>query len=211
MGGWGSGRTSSKNTTEDMLTLDVRQLQRDGILKSGLIHTMTWSLNGQSAGAIQMHADGARLRLIYQTQQTGGEPQLMDYSVKLAWSNGTFGGKRVWFQCPTQGCAQRVAILYGGPAFACRHCHKLAYESQRECFANIHRLRMDRVRKKLGWEQGTFTCNHPKPKGMHWKTFNRLKAEDHQHSTAWFMAVEVIHDLLDERLAAIERAYTTKY
>ena len=35
----------------------------------------------------------------------------------------------------------------------------------------------DRLRDKLGWEPGILNGNGIKPKGMHWRTFERLKAE----------------------------------
>jgi len=37
--------------------------------------------------------------------------------------------------------------------------------------------RADRLRDKLGWEPGILNGNGIKPKGMHWRTFERLKAE----------------------------------
>ena len=36
------------------------------------------------------------------------------------------------FICPAAGCGRRVAILYRGGIFACRHCYRLAYASSRE-------------------------------------------------------------------------------
>lgn len=204
MGGWGSGRRSSKRTTDDMLRLDVRWLQRDGLLMPGLIKTLTWSRDGQKTGSIQISADGRIVRLVYQAQRTGGEAQQMDYPVRLAWTKCTLGGERAWFCCPAQGCGRRVAILYGGSVFACRHCHRLVYESQRERFPDRHALQVERVRKKLGWTQGAFISNYEKPKGMHWQTYNRLKTEHHRHSFASLMAMEAIHEVFEQKLAAIE-------
>ena len=204
MGGWGSGRRSSNYTTEDMRSLDVRRLQRDGLLKQGLSCTLTWSRHGQKTGAIQIRTNGNSLSLTYQTQRSGGEARQMDYPVALEWTQCTYGGERVWFRCPAQGCGRRVAILYGGSVFACRHCHRLAYSSQRDRFPDRHALRADRVRKKLGWELGKFTISHDKPKGMHWKTFNRLTAEHHRHSVASLLAMEEFCEIFEQRLAKIE-------
>lgn len=206
MGGWGSGRRSSKRTTDDMLRLDVRRLQRDGLLQSGTLNTLSWSRHGQKAGSIQISTDGYSVRLVYQSPRMGGEAQQMDYLVSLTWTQCSFGGERAWFCCPAQGCGRRVAILYGGSVFACRHCHRLAYSSQRDRFPDRHALRADRVRKKLGLELGRFTVSHGKPKGMHWKTFNRLKAEHQQHSFASLMAMENFIEIYEKRLAAIEGA-----
>jgi len=87
------------------------------------------------------------------------------------------GGQRLWFRCPARGCGRRVAILYGGGIFACRHCYKLAYPSQREPSYGRARLRADRIRAKLGWKADILNGGGVKPKGMHWRTFMRLLAE----------------------------------
>lgn len=52
--------------------------------------------------------------------------------VYLDWTACHLGGQRPWFLCPTRGCGRRIANLYGGAIFACRHCYRLAYPSQRE-------------------------------------------------------------------------------
>jgi hypothetical protein len=35
--------------------------------------------------------------------------------------------------------------------------------------------RADKLRKRLGWEAGILNGDGGKPKGMHWKTYQRLK------------------------------------
>ena len=48
MGGIGSGRRhqGGKNTTSDMRALDIRRLQRDGLLTSGRAFNWQWTING---------------------------------------------------------------------------------------------------------------------------------------------------------------------
>jgi hypothetical protein len=50
----------------------------------------------------------------------------MEYPVRLEWTGCNLGGRRAWFLCPAQGYGRRVAILFRGSIFACRHCHKTA-------------------------------------------------------------------------------------
>jgi hypothetical protein len=76
------------------------------------------------------------------------------------------------------GCGRRVAILYGGGIFACRHCHQLAYSSQRETFDDRAARRADKIRERLAWEPGILNGRGwKKPKGMHWHTFEKLTAK----------------------------------
>jgi hypothetical protein len=67
-----------------------------------------------------------------------------------------------------------VAKLYSGNIFACRHCYRLAYPSQREALYDRAARRADKIRDRLGWEPGILNGEGLKPKGMHWKTFGRL-------------------------------------
>jgi hypothetical protein len=70
-----------------------------------------------------------------------------------------------------------VAILYGGSIFACRHCYRLAYASAREDVSDRAARRADRLRARLGWEPGILNGEGEKPKGMRWRTFERLAAK----------------------------------
>lgn len=178
MGGCGSGRWQcGKNTTDDYRFLDVRRLQREGMLKPGQAYTWSWIRGGETVAAIQIRTEKDRLILDYRHRSGGGDWQPIEYSVWLNWTDCTFGGQRAWFICPARGCGRRVAVLYGGTIFACRHCHQLAYACQRERGYDRAARRADTIRKRLGWEPGIFNGPGWKPKGMHWRTFKRLKAE----------------------------------
>ena len=101
------------------------------------------------------------------------------YPVRLAWTPCRYGGARAWFVCLTVGCGRRVAILYGGGIFACRHCYRLAFASQREGANDRALRRADTIRRRLGWKPGILNGLGNKPKGMHWRTFERLTS-DHE-------------------------------
>ena len=101
----------------------------------------------------------------------------MEYPVYLDWSDCHLGGRRAWFRCPACGCGRRVAVLYGGSIFACRHCHRLAYDSQRERWDDRLTRRADKIRQRLGWEPGILNGHGDKPKGMHRRTYERLVAQ----------------------------------
>ena len=180
MGGFGSGRgQSGKDTTNDHHALDVRRMQRDNLLTPGRAFSWSWTRNGETLSSIQVRVEADRIILTYRHKSGGSDWQPMDYPVWLAWTDCTLGGRRAWVLCPARGCGRRVALLYigGSGIFACRHCYKLAYASQRETRDDRAARRADRIRGRLGWEAGILNGEGDKPKGMHWRTFSRLQAE----------------------------------
>ena len=186
MGGMGSGwrYQGGKNTTSDMRALDVRRLQRDGLLTPGRAFGWNWSRNCETIASIQMRTEEDRVILKYRSRSNGDEWKAMEYPVYLEWTGCNLGGRRAWFICPAQGCGRRVAILYGGRLFACRHCHKLNYDSQRESLGNRAMRRADTIRDRLGWQPGIANPPGDKPKGMHWRTYLRLMNEYHAFAHA---------------------------
>lgn len=99
----------------------------------------------------------------------------MSYPVLLDWTACKLGGRRPWFLCPSSSCSRRVAILYEGKKFTCRHCCQLVYTCQQ--LPNYWRAgnRANKIRKELGWSEGIYTDRGSRPKGMHQKTYARLK------------------------------------
>lgn len=178
MGGVGSGRRQhGKSTTGDRWPLDIRCLHRAGVLTPGRIFGWKWTIHGREVFSIQARSDAERLTLNYRIRSFGGEWRSMNYPVYLEWTNCTLGGRRPWFLCPANGCGQRVAVLFGNSISACRHCQKLVYECQRETDDDRAARRADTIRRRLGWGAGIANPEGRKPKGMHWRTFVRLKAE----------------------------------
>ena len=181
MGGMGSGRHwhyGAKDTTVDYKTIDMRRWKRDGLLKPDQSFGWQWTRNGEVIASIRVRTEPGRVILTYRHKSGGNEWKDESYPIQLDWSACNFGGERPWFLCPARGCGRRVAILYGGGIFACRHCYQLAYPSQRETYDDRAARRADKIRERLGWEQGILNPKGwGKPKGMHWRTFDRLNKE----------------------------------
>lgn len=180
MGGMGSGRHwhyNANDTTNDYRAIDVRRWARQGLLRPGYWGGWQWTRNGEVTASIQVRVETDRVFLIYRHRSHGGGWIDENYPVWLDWTPCNLGGQRPWFRCPAHGCRRRVAVLYGGSIFACRHCYRLAYPSQRETWDGRARQRADRIRAKLGWEPGILNGGGLKPKGMHWRTFQRLSAQ----------------------------------
>ena len=130
MGGYGSGRRPTRNngTVSDMRRLDVRKMKREGCLEPG-------ASGGAGAGAATVKRwrpsviTPCLMRYGWCTASANGAgARGMDYRVGLEWTPCNYGGSRVWFRCPSSH--RRVAVIYGGKVFACRHCHRLAYDCQ---------------------------------------------------------------------------------
>lgn len=179
MGGMGSGRrwcSGSRPTTDNYRALDVRRWAREGMLRAGHWGGWEWTRNGKVRASIQMRAEADRVILMYRHRTVGGEWKDEQYPVYIVRTMCYLGGSRPWFICPARDCGRRVAILYGGGIFACRHCHQLAYRSTREDAGDRAARRANRIRARLGWKRGFFNGAGWKPKGMHWTTFDRLTA-----------------------------------
>jgi hypothetical protein len=183
MGGLGSGRQGWKATTGSFNRLNINRLHRDKLLVPGLRYNWQWSINGKRTDDINIIVEEYCLTLDYRTRSNGGAWEDKQYRVPLSWTDCHLGGQRPWFLCPC--CGRRVAVLWGGGIFACRHCHKLAYASQREDRMSRALRRMQKIQARMGWD-GSYG---PKPKGMHWRTFERLEQQHDQFNEASWAAM----------------------
>jgi hypothetical protein len=183
MGGMGSGnwyRFDKKITTSECHSVDVRYLHREGLLEPGHWFSLRWSRAGREIGSIRGAVEGSdrpeRVLLLYRhCSGPGAEWEDAQETVSLGWSTCNFGGERPWFLCPGAGCGRRVAILYGpGKYFLCRRCYDLVYESQREDAMNRALRRAQAIRERLGGSANMTKPFPEKPKGMHWRTYDRL-------------------------------------
>ncbi|MGH6801093.1 MAG: hypothetical protein ACRECZ_06730 [Methylocella sp.] len=150
------------------------------MLRAGYWGGWQWTRNGETVASIQMRAEKDRVILIYRHRTGGAEWKDEQYPVRIVRTPCNLGGSRPWFVCPAVGCGRRVAILYGGGIFACRHCYHLAYASAREDAGDRAARRADTLRARLGWEAGILNGSGDKPKWMRWRTFERLAARHDQ-------------------------------
>ena len=173
MGGFGSGRGQrGKDTTSDMRALDIRRLQRDGLLIPRRAFGWHWTVNGKEVASIQMRTEADRVILNYRSRSNGGEWQAMEYPVRLEWTGCNLGGRR-------------------------------AYQCQRETDDDRAMRRADTIRRRLGWEAGIANPEGDKPKGMHWRTFNRMKSKyDAFANASWAGTAERL-GLMNRRLTGL--------
>jgi hypothetical protein len=200
MGGFGSGRRSGfgRGTVEACRSIDVNRLHREGCLQPGWWGGWQWTRDGEKVASIDMRAEERRLLLLYRYRSWGSDDwEEIEEPVSLEWTTCHFGGARPWFVCPGMvngvACRRRVGKLYGaGRYFLCRHCDRLGYQSQREQRHDRVVRRVDKIRMRLGGDPGMWTPFPEKPKGMHWRSYDRLReraatAEEaaNEHLSMW--------------------------
>ena len=94
-------------------------------------------------------------------------------------------------------------MIFSGSIFAYRHCQKLAYTSQRETADDRATRRADTIRRRLGWKAGIANSEGGKPKGMHWRTYQRLAAEYATFANASWAGMAERLGLMNRRLSGL--------
>lgn len=199
MGGPGSGNwfQSGRNTVEACHAIDVCVWNREGYIPGPGWFTTNWYRNGEKTGSIGVRTVGHdAVHLTFRTRSYGAEEwEDIEQSVPLDWTDCNFGGQRPWFRCSIHAngvyCGRRVSKLYAGVRlFACRHCYNLAYQSQHEPPHGRALLKTQKIRMKLGGSPSLTEPFPHKPKGMHWKSYERLCIEAGEAEIASWTGLE---------------------
>jgi hypothetical protein len=179
MGGFGSGgyHGSKQATIEEHLWTSIGFLAKLGFLKPGVTGTLRWNCGGEPRGAVSVAGGTDMVIFSYAYTPMGGEPESIQQPIHIERTPCYFGGSRPWFTCPD--CHNRVGVLVcAGKLFKCRKCCDLPYASQTESRSDRASRRIRKIQKRLGnpdWEN-VLDLWFPKPKGMHWKTYDRIVA-----------------------------------
>jgi len=178
-------------TTDDTLPLDIRELQRRANLHGFSYLSVRWTRGySKSSVGITVH-DGAEVTITYADGRGDNHAETLG----ITWTRPNYGGERPWWTCPW--CSRRCAIVYalGANPFVCRLCASLTYATaQSDGFSRAARKSVER-RRRLGWELGApFPI---KPKGMHWRRWERLVAEYSAAAKAAHVALEKWVDEMD--------------
>ncbi|MFY0609926.1 MAG: hypothetical protein JXQ99_00255 [Hyphomicrobiaceae bacterium] len=191
MGGRGSGRSASfgflVDKCEEFQSIDLSFLRKENALTNGNRGQLTWSRRGEPFASIRYVVEPAGLRLIYRTRSRGSDWQDVNDLIPFEETPTQFGGLRRWFACP--GCQKRCRIIYGGSYFRCRNCHGLKYESQYEDAVSRATSQRHKLRQRLGQSSSLDDPFPDKPKGMHWKTYQRLVERDEALGNIWISEV----------------------
>ncbi len=160
-----------KPSTAHQLKVVIRELAKAGGLKHGAVSTLSWHHDGEVSASLSLLAGPDFLALDYQ-----GHHQV----VSIERTPCNLGGSRMWGLCPF--CKRRIDVLYLSPAiwprgFACVRCCGLNYQSTRDTPANNAMHQAEAIRARLGWPRGIIHGYGPKPRGLHWPQFVRIKAK----------------------------------
>lgn len=184
MGGFGSGRPSGsgRDKVEYSRSIDVNRLHKAGCLRAGSSGGWQWTQDGERVAWISLLAETDRLHLSYRVRIAGGEWESIEEPVRIVRVACRFGGARPYFICPGLvngvACGRRVAKLHGpGRYFLCRHCYRLAHASQSESQWDRTLRHASKIKQHLGGDPGMAAPFPPKPKGMWWRTYERLRDE----------------------------------
>lgn len=206
MGGTNSGRRGGRPTADGCPSIDMALLRRRRAMAPGCFGALEWSLNGQPYASVGYRTQANLLILNYRHRPHcpwgDGAWEDVEERIILAWEPCRFGGQRPFSVCP--GCGRDVLKLYVRGRTRCRQCFGLAYHSQRQDCSGRLRNRADKIRKKLcGEPGGLMTDLPPKPKGMHWRTYDRLirEIEDFEGQL-----IQMLASWLGRREAKLSRA-----
>lgn len=168
----------SKRTTNQMHALDIRKLNK-WLTPSA---SFGWQRTSNRLVNVNLKVSTDRVTLSYRHLKADGEWNSVAYPIWLTRTACNFGGWRTWWLCPH--CGRRVAVLYGGSKYACRHCYDLTYKSTRTTPYSKHFARAIKVRKQLGWGGGVASPMGSRKKGMHATSYLRLLKNLNAHSIA---------------------------
>jgi len=185
VGGRGSGHYSWRRTRRGLVeyaaSIDIAFLTRTERIR----------LATASTGRLDVAAPlGAhRLTVQYDSDLTNLDHSFITFSfmsggsqhhqtVMLLVTRPHLGGIRLWFVCPVT--TKRTRILYlpdGRKQFASREAHNLAYRSQAE--SNLFRMitQAQNIRARLNGDLSIHGPFPPRPRGMHQRTYDRLRAK----------------------------------
>jgi hypothetical protein len=112
-----------------------------------------------------------------------------------------FGGCRIWFVCPITGRRARVLHLPDGhDRLASREAYGLGFRSQTESAVLRDITRAQNIRAKLGGDLSIHSPLPARPRGMHRRTYERLRAKALKIETAALEAM-LVETALDCRTA----------
>jgi hypothetical protein len=156
-------RGYGRRTVEQTLSIDIRKLRKAAYIGEAAGNWLNARNKLFCAGIRPQHWNDAAITLDGQT-------------LPVVWIPWHFGGSRPFFVCK---CGRRVLQLFfpRGYSWRCRNCYCLSYATRQVSLPYRLILKGQKVRERLGWHDlGIANPFPPRPKGMHWQRYDRLRA-----------------------------------
>jgi hypothetical protein len=158
MGRWGG---YGRRTVEQTRSVDIDALRRAGYIGKP---RSTWWVHRQ-----RLSREGIRPT----HWSNNGTITLDDQTLCIRQVPWHYGGKRAVFWC---ACGRMARKLYAprGQPWRCRHCYRLTYATRQASRPSRLLLKAQKIRERLGGSPSVCDDFPAKPKGMHWRRYERL-------------------------------------
>lgn len=188
----GAGRPGRDLKVEDCRRLDARKLQSAGLFLQPWAGFWFWS--DQKTGTKKASINIVTAQSSIQLKYSCNKRVVMDF-IQLEKVKCGFGGVRFIFICPD--CSRTATVfLFKNGLFRCRCCQNLRYESQSDNAIGRLWSAQILIENKLG-------SNKARPKGMHDKTYRRLRLK--------IFELEYLRDNLLDELIKLSSAPQNMY
>jgi hypothetical protein len=159
-------RGYGRRTVEQTRSVDIRDLRRGAYL--GQPSGSWWAVRNK------LFCQGIQIRHWNDSAIT-----LDNQVLPVIWVRWHFSGSRPFFVCK---CGRKVLQLFAprGHSWRCRQCYHLTYATRQAGQRYRLILKAQKVRERLGGDLGVANPFPPKPKGMHWRRYERLRARHDQ-------------------------------
>jgi len=153
---------SNERSVEQAPSIDIDELRRAGYTGSPPTNWRVHRIKLLRAGIRPQNCDEDTIKL---------DNQIL-HITHLPWH---YGGQRACFLCD---CGRTVGKLYApfGYPWRCRNCYGLTYATRQAAPRYRLILKAQKIRERLGGDLGVINAFPDRPKGMHWRRYNRLRA-----------------------------------
>ena len=188
----GSKRRDRKGKQEYLdyyLSMDINILNKHKALTTGAIFSIIWGDIENSVNTAAVTVKEGYLEVLHQYKSDTRLGPSVESTTYLTHTRCNYGSRRPWFLCPS--CDGRVAKLYSlESGFLCRKCSDMPYESQSESRRYRALRKARKIRMRLEGDANLLNTVILPPKGMHWKTYNRLVNQEREISFYVNTAIE---------------------
>lgn len=183
-------RREPKQTVDEQRCVSINEWIRDGLLAGpGSSWTTTWlDWAKRPAVVLDFTYAGHEIRAVNSIGRT--------QTVKIIYARVGPDSWRRHFACPIPGCGRCCDHLYVANfrdyehGLGCRLCLDLVYGERSA-------RRLTNLRQRLGAPPDMLSPVK-RPKGMHWKTYDRLRDRVHTETMRWAGSVPIFSKVVDQ-------------